>query len=202
MDLKKYKIDYISNDSYEEYKKNQTNSNKLKINNVWVREENIIDISKYCLDNNINPQKILCHGTRNGTELTFFKKHFLDATQVGTEISETAINYPNTIQWDFHHINNDWINQFDIVYTNSWDHSYDLILAINVWFNQLSENGILILEWSNYSFKKAFDKIDCCGCDLETLVDILKEFGDTKYIETQGIKNEKSYLVICHKNKK
>lgn len=201
MDSKKHNINYIHNDSYDEYKKNQINSNKLKINNVWVREENIIDIKKYCTENNITPKKILCHGTRNGTELVFFNKHFPNTFQIGSEISDTALNYPNTIQWDFHNINEDWINQFDIVYTNSWDHSYDLILATNVWLNQLSDNGILILEWSNFSFKKAFNKIDCCGCDLETLVGILKEFGKVNYFETKGINDEKSYLVICHKKK-
>jgi len=46
---KNYKIEYVKNDSYEEYVANQTRTNKLKINNKWVREENIIDIKKYCI---------------------------------------------------------------------------------------------------------------------------------------------------------
>ena len=200
IDIEKNKIDYIKNESYEEYKKNQTKTNKLKINNVWVREENIDDIKKYCITHNLSIKEILCHGTRNGAEIKFFKKYFSNSNVLGTEISETATNYNDTVQWDFHEVNQEWVNNFDIVYSNSWDHSYNLNKSIGVWVNQLSGDGILVLEWSDYSHNKAFNKIDCCGCSLEVLTELLSKKGYVETIQTKGVDDEKSYLVITHKN--
>lgn len=200
MDNKNYKISYIENDSYKEYVANQTKTNKIKINNKWVREENIIDIKNYCNKNKIIPKKILCHGTRNGIEMKYFLKHFPGTEITGTEISPTATQFPNTVQWDFHDINEEWIGQFDIVFTNSWDHSYDLKKATDSWRAQLTDRGIMILDWSDYSTSKPFNKSDCCGCSLESLVNFLSEKSNVFYFPTKGFGSEKSYLVIANKN--
>lgn len=198
---KNYKIEYIKNDSYEEYVVNQTNINKAKINNKWVREENIIDIKKYCDKKGILPKKILCHGTRNGIEITFFQKHFPQSEVIGTEISDTATQFSNTICWDFHNINEDWINTFDIVFTNSWDHSYDLEKATTTWIEQLNKTGFLVLEWGSVSTSKPFNKADCCGCSLDSLTNFLSEKGSVTYFPTKGFNAESSYLVLTTKNK-
>lgn len=194
------KIKYIKSDSYEEYVAEQTRTNKIKINNKWVREENIIDIKKHCDKSNLSPKKILCHGTRNGIEIKYFKKHFPDSQVIGTEISDTAGKFPDTVQWDFHDVKEEWINQFDIVFTNSWDHSYDLDKATNSWIEQLNRKGIMILDWSSYSTSKPFNKSDCCGCSLEDLKSFLSEKGKVVDFPTKGFGSEKSYLVITSKN--
>lgn len=198
MKEKNYKIEYIKNDSYEEYVANQTRTNKLKINNKWVREENIIDIKNHCDKLNLSPKKILCHGTRNGAEIKYFQKHFPNSQVIGTEISNTAEKFPDTVQFDFHDIKEEWINQFDIVYTNSWDHSYDLDKATNSWIKQLNENGIMVLDWSSYSTSKPFSKSDCCGCSLEDLKSFVSEKGKVTIFPTKGHGSEDSYLVIVN----
>lgn len=194
-----YKINYIKNSSYEEYKKNQIIKNKQKINNKWIREENVVDIKKYCDSVNLEPSNIICHGTRNGAEIKFFQKYFPNSKTIGTEISDTAKNYPDTIEWDFHDIKPDWIGKFDIVFTNSWDHSYDLDKAVTTWMQQLSDKGILVLDWSSFSTSKPFDKADCCGCSLEDLKAFLSEKGKVVDIITKGHLSENSYLVITSK---
>ena len=58
-------------------------------------------LSEY-IRKNINIVKFgLCHGTRTGKEQEWFRK-YLSCDVVGTEISETATQFPFTIQWDFH----------------------------------------------------------------------------------------------------
>jgi len=128
-------------ENYQEYIEVQTAANKQKINLVWVNIKTIERIA-----NLINAKNILCHGTRNGAELTMFRKQFPKATIIGTEISDTADQFPNTVLHDFHEIKTEWLNKFDIVYSNSWDHSYDPDKSLAVWKNQLNDNGILCID--------------------------------------------------------
>ena len=88
----------------------------------------------------------LCHGTRNGYELNFFNKSDANILCIGTDISETALNYENYYVWDFHEPRLDWINTFDFVYSNSLDHSYDPSLALTTWLNQIKSTGKVIIE--------------------------------------------------------
>jgi len=201
MKNKKPVIEYVKNNSYEEYVRNQTIVNKQKQKVVWVQESNIRRIKEHFDKLNYTPKNVLCHGVRNGTELQYFNNVFEDVGVLGTEISDTATNWPNVVQWDFHDVNDEWVGQFDIVYTNSWDHSYDLEVAVDTWMEQLKPNGRLILEWASYSTSKPFSKVDCCGCSLETLIDFL----NVKYqVETSFPVNNRppdniSFVIIKHK---
>jgi hypothetical protein len=135
MKIYKYK-DYCA------YVAAQERANKRKIKNVWVNETTI----KTIVDRNVGAQQILCHGTRNGTEQRWFKKYLPDATVIGTEISTTALQFPNTEQHDFHEEREDWVGRFDIVYSNSWDHSYDPEKSLSTWRNQLTDCGKMYIE--------------------------------------------------------
>ena len=85
---------------YESYRKTQIAGNKRKIENIWVLEENIEFLSSY-IKKNVGDIKFgLCHGTRRGKEQEWFSK-YLNCNVIGTEISDTAKYFPNTIQWDF-----------------------------------------------------------------------------------------------------
>ena len=102
-------------ENYDEYVKEQTQANVAKLKNVWVRENAIQKVVSY------KPfaSSILCHGTRNGRELEYFKKFLPHAEVVGTEISHTATQFKNTIQHDFHEVREDFVGKFDIVYSKS-----------------------------------------------------------------------------------
>ena len=129
-------------DNYDEYVKEQTQANVAKLKNVWVRVNAIQKVVSY------KPfaSSILCHGTRNGRELEYFKKFLPHAEIVGTEISHTATQFKNTVQHDFHEVREDFVGKFDIVYSNSFDHAYDPSKAILAWRDQLTTDGVLVIE--------------------------------------------------------
>ena len=129
-------------ENYDEYVKEQTQANVAKLKNVWVRENAIQKVVYY------KPiaSSILCHGTRNGRELEYFKKFLPHAEIVGTEISHTATQFKNTVQHDFHEVREDFVGKFDIVYSNSFDHAYDPSKAILAWKDQLTTDGVLVIE--------------------------------------------------------
>jgi hypothetical protein len=129
-------------DTYDEYVEAQIEANVRKLKNVWVDKKTIQQIAeRHSLAN-----KILCHGTRNATEQKYFQDFYPAAEIIGTEISHTAAQFPMTVQWDFHNVNTDWINKFDIVYSNAIDHSYDPIKLLTTWKDQLTTIGKLYLE--------------------------------------------------------
>ena len=133
---------------YDRYVEKQTIINKRKLHLNGPIE---LMIKQLCRFVNLEfetikckPQRGICHGTRNGSEQKSFSK-YLGIPVLGTDISETAHMFPNTIQWDFHNVKDEWINNIDFIYSNSLDHSYDPIHCLRQWFKCLKPGGICIL---------------------------------------------------------
>ena len=127
---------------YSEYRAAQIRANNAKLGKVWANNETFEKIKKHHGD----AESILCHGARNGKEITFFKEQYPNAKIIGTDISSTANMFENMVEWDFHNVNEEWLNSFDIIYTNSFDHCFDPEKALSAWLGQLTENGKLYIE--------------------------------------------------------
>ena len=133
--------------NYEEYVASQTETNIKKINHIWITDDEIKKISQWVKEKNITVKYGICHGVRNGYEVKQFRKSISDEI-IGTEISHTANQFENVIQWDFHHLKEDWIDKFDFIYSNSIDHSYDFNFCLDQWMKSLTKNGVCFIEWS------------------------------------------------------
>lgn len=163
---------------YELYKKIQTLGNKGKIDRVFAVQDNIT-----CLVHEIQKvvpeiRFVLCHGTRNAAEQKFFQAALPgEVTILGTEISDTASQFPMTIEWDFHEVKPEWIGAVDIIYSNSFDHSYDPGKLFAAWLSCLRINGVMALEWSRtHSVNPTI--LDPFNVNLEGLLKILQKFCD------------------------
>ncbi len=130
--------------SYEDYIAMQKRVNAEKVGWVYVKKSTIKQIaedSPYAVN-------ILCHGTRAAGEQKYFREFLPQSSPLGTEIGENALDYPMTVQHDFNKPIADWVGKFDIVYSNSIDHSIDPHETIRIWKDQLSENGKMYIEYS------------------------------------------------------
>lgn len=183
--------------NHEEYKSKQIEANLAKINNVWVEKSTIQKISGI----QPNASKILCHGTRNGAEQKFFKEFYPDAEILGTEISPTAKNFPMTIEWDFHKDNPEWHNKFDIIYTNSLDHSIDPIQALTVWKNQLSSNGNLYLEYYFKVRSRSWDPLEISKDEIYNLFHEVKIDCNTSFPSRSSTGQISETFICCHASK-
>ncbi len=174
---------YIKKDGsfdYDWYKQVQTVGNKLKINVIWAIEENIIFLSDYIKKITGKPKFGICHGTRRGKEQEWFRKH-LNCEVIGTEISDTAEQFPYTIQWDFHETKPEWINATDFIYSNSFDHSYDPHKCLNSWLSCLKRGGLCILEHSSVDEPFRTSELDPFGVDLVQLLYLITSWGEGRY---------------------
>lgn len=129
---------------YDEYRDLQIHHNKRKLDNVWADEETLGRIAKDLAVRSLTGKGI-CHGARNGFEVEWFRKN-TPCDVIGTDISETATQFPNMVVWDFQDENPDWADQFDMIYTNSLDQAMDPARALASWTKQLSPDGCIYVE--------------------------------------------------------
>ena len=197
--------------SYEEYVAAQVEGNVRKINNSYVDPISIGMLvehlyTKYLL----KPELVLCHGTRRGLEQKYFKNSFesfgIYPTVIGTEISHTANQYPNTIQWDFHNVRDEWIGNVGLVYSNSFDHSYKPIDCLDAWMSCLSVDGKCVIEYSEVCDTKS-GKTDPFGATLQEYKDFIsKKYNIVDILTNDGLDDKgesytgrRYYIVIRNK---
>ena len=160
IEKKKIVRDYYLHEysSYEEYRDTQIFHNKKKIKGVWADKITLNRVSDIILNRfkEKNLIKGICHGTRNGFEQNYLRNLSKKFEVIGTDISDTANNYENSIQWDFHDEKKEWCDANQFIYTNSLDQSWKPKKAILTWLTQLTDDGLLIIEHTeNHGPEKA-----------------------------------------------
>ncbi|MEX0899749.1 MAG: methyltransferase domain-containing protein [Gammaproteobacteria bacterium] len=167
---------------YERYRQIQTEGNKKKLEKVWAVEDNIAFLSEYVRDHVREPKFGLCHGTRRGKEQEWFRKH-LGCEVLGTEISDTATQFPHTLQWDFHEVKPEWIDAVDFIYSNSLDHSYDPKKALDAWMRCVRPGGVCLLEHT--SRHEHATELDPFGASIDEMPGLIEAWGEGRYrVET------------------
>ena len=193
--------------NYEEYKKTQIHYNKQKLDKVWADKDTLKLISDF-LKENIQSSNIkgICHGSRNGFEQKCFQEEINNSLIIGTDISETASNFENSVVHDFHEEKREWLNNFDFVYSNSIDQSYDPKKALNTWLKQVKKDRYVILEHSDQHAVRASNKMDPFGVETNFFPYLLSEwFGHQISIKIlKGVKSNKNnapvFFFVLKKN--
>ena len=186
---------------YDTYIKQQKETTDFKYNKiVYVRSAVIKEIVSYASN---DVKSVLCHGTRSGEEQRMFSEILPDAEIIGTEICDKAQYAPMTKVWDFNKPKEEWLGKFDIVYSNSLDHSIDPKSTLEVWGNQVSDKGFLAIEWSDYQNMKGVtiqDPLNATGNEIKELVE---SFGglvfSDKIAEGEGLSRHAGYVMIFRK---
>jgi hypothetical protein len=176
---------------YEFYKELQTMGNKFKLDKQWVGEDHITILSEYINASDQSPKMGICHGTRQGFEQQWFRDHLDGEVDViGTEISDTATQFPHTIQWDFHEIKPEWEGNVGFIYSNSWDHSFDPKVAFTAWAKCLEPGGFMMLDHGIGYEPDKITPLDPFGISQEGLIDMLNTecgaYGEVKEVISGG----------------
>jgi hypothetical protein len=162
--------------SYSEYVKAQIERNRRNLGNSWVTKDALAYIADVIRSHLGVVRKGLCHGTQRGIEQAYFREA-LNADVIGTEISPTACQFSNTIQWDFHEKKSEWEGTMDFIYSNALDHAADPDLALTSWLSCLSKEGLLVLHWEQDSHDKVSNASDPFRASLGEYVDLIRQHG-------------------------
>jgi len=151
----------------------------------------MIRIAEWIKQNGLQVKKGICHGARNGLECDELMRHLPLSKIVGTDLfphsgkSKQLKGKAEVIEWNFSKINNEWIDAFDVVYTNSLDHAQHPKETLRVWMDQLTWNGALFVQWSRADVNVKSG--DCFGADAIEYVDLMNKVGrlvDMLYVKT------------------
>jgi SAM-dependent methyltransferase len=150
--------------SYEDYRKVQIYHNYRKIGRVWAHA-GTLDLLATNLREIFGPGRVkgLCHGTRNGFEQNHLNDRHAGFAVIGTDISPSARDFPNSVEWDFHDVNPEWQGQFDFVYSNSLDQSWQPRVALETWLDQVRPGGVVVIEYSEEQSPLAAGEMDPFG---------------------------------------
>jgi hypothetical protein len=175
---------------YALYKSLQEKGNKGKLGATFAVEDNIRFLAEYVAKQIPGPHRVICHGTRNGSEQAWFKAHLpVGAEVLGTEISSTANQFADTIEWDFHETKPEWIGKWDVIYSNSWDHTYDPEKLFKAWCSQLSPRGFLFVEHTSLHLPDAADALDPFGASRDALTGLINRLGADAYHVVDVLEN-------------
>lgn len=139
----------------------------------------------------VKPKNVVCMGIRNGNEYLAFKdiKEFKDVEIYGVDINPLVNKVgDNCFCYDFSKLPKEWENKFDIVYSNSLDHSYNVEEAIKEWYRVCK--GYLILT---LSFNCEVDNSDIYSFEIE---DIPKLFDYKLFKLEKTIMNDTVFSLI------
>lgn len=191
--------------SYEQYRETQIFHNKRKLQRVWADERTLSLVIDRVRREFPDGRELfaLCHGTRNGFEQNYIASQ-LDLTIIGTDISDTANQFPRSMQWDFHDRNEEWVGRCDFVYTNSLDQSWKPRAAVATWLDQLKVGGLLFIEHTEAHGPEGASEMDPFGVNPHYMPYILCDwFGHDIAIEviesTKPHKNRAVWLFVIKK---
>jgi SAM-dependent methyltransferase len=190
-------------DDYETYRKVQEEGNKAKIKGQFVKEGHIQFLAEWMTATlsaaGSGPVTFgLCHGVRRGREQAWFAKHLAGASVIGTDISETAKDFVNTVQWDFHAENPEWDGKCDFVYSNSWDHAYDPAKAFRAWAKSLKPGGWILIDHTKFHGPKTTNLLDPFGATQDATIRILNESCADLGRVTEVLDRSEDAIYPCH----
>ena len=180
--------------SYSKYTKVQRAGYDKKKSRIWANQNNI----KFICDNILRDKYFIidngqgiCHGVRTGKEIEWFLEYMPGWEVIGTEIGDSENDL--IFQWDFNKENPKWINGFDFIYSNAFDHVYDPKITLEIWSEQLKPGGIMIIEHSS-GHEKATE-LDPFGATAEDMEIMLAMYAKLKHIKkyTMPEKTSKKY---------
>lgn len=130
---------------YDEYRDMQVFTNRRKLDKVWADDGTLSALASFLAERGQTRPRGICHGARNGYEVEKLRD-LTGGDVIGTDISDTATQFPHMHVWDFHAVNPDWVAGFDFVYTNSLDQAMQPDKALDAWAGQLKPGGVIFIE--------------------------------------------------------
>ena len=120
-----------------------------------------------------------CHGVRRGEELQMLEDR-LGGHWVGTEVLEELCDGKRVLHHDFTSPKPEWVGLFDVVYSNSLDHSISPLITLRTWLGSLAtDTGRLYVEWTPWHDKlgKKHNRADCFAASLTEYNEMLTSVG-------------------------
>ena len=154
-------------------KKTQYGKNSLS----WIDEESLMEVNKLMHYYVTDIKTMVCHGCRSGVEVDVFQRLNPDAKVFGTDLYGEGYKYDRIYfrEMDFDNIPEEWKKYFDVIYSNSIDHSRDPINTLMAWKSELKDSGICFV---NFHWGRGVSREDCFHLDPSKYEIEIKEIAE------------------------
>jgi len=171
--MKKYKVN-----DYQQYKRNQVQRAGRKWGSTTFNDG--IDTFDKEVESLVEePTVIGCMGIRSGNEYTAFKERFSSAKVYGVDIHPDVKKVgKNCFAYDFNHLPKEWAGKFDLLYSNSIDHAFDVGRTISEWVRVTKQGGYLCLRFAKTA--AGVSRTDIYGFEEGDIKDLFSEIETIK----------------------
>ena len=184
---------YNDNFDKDEYRNAQIKRHKAKANKKR-KEEHYMGCVKNISHLVQKESDMICMGTRNNHERDVFQKGLLD---FNVKVYSLDISPSSKADYiiDFNNMPDDWNNKWDILFSNSLDHSIDATEVFYKWIGVTKPNGILVIGFDK---NDVLTEADCCTFDSNTVDSFMKSNND-KFEFIDCFDNSYVYYVLRKK---
>lgn len=137
---------------------------------------------------------MICLGTRNNHERDCFSSLFPNFYVKSLDIS--PISGADYVM-DFTNFPKEWENTYDIIYSNSLDHSFSATETFNHWLKIVKKDGILALS---FAYGHGISEFDICSFDQKNIELFFKNRNDIKVLDNVQALDKNSSTWIIKKN--
>jgi SAM-dependent methyltransferase len=184
--------------AYDEYKKIQIERSQAKWTSSSFNESIFMKVMLTALPlmvkqgtiKLLRPDDVLCLGIRNGNEYFAFGRlrkivaQLMNTKVWGVDINPRVVHVgPDCYEADFNHLPLDWQGKFDLLYSNSLDHSFDLKETLSEWWRVARKDSYLVLTLPHKGKTCETDLYDFTEDDADELVSDGKWWVIHKWIE-------------------
>lgn len=121
----------------------------------------------------VEPKIVGCMGIRSGAEYFEFPKYLPNAEIFGVDIAEKVVEVgKNCYCYDFNHLPKEWEGKFDLIYSNSLDHSFDIKETIQEWRRVVKKSGYILISFSSCEKVTNSDRYAFSKEDVEELFSV------------------------------
>lgn len=138
-----------------------------------------------------NGSEMICLGTRNNHERDVFKNG-LSSKEVSVYSLDISPNSNADYVMDFNSFPEEWNNKWDIVFSNSLDHSVDATKSFYNWLDVVKVGGIMIIGF--YLGDVVVGQADCCSFDNDTVESFM--FNNDAFEFVESFNNGYKYYII------
>ena len=174
-------------ESYENYLESQRFLTRKKVARPYNKSATTLEVVDAIVTHHKgigNVRLGLCHGVRFGEELDMFQNAFKQGEWIGTEVLAELCDGKRILNCDFSHVKNEWLGEFDVIYSNALDHSYDPWKTVKAWIACLSPMGRLYVEWNPWSNKLGGKggRADCFAASESEYLELFQRAGKVEQV--------------------
>ncbi len=194
--------------NYQEYIEAQRNgiynhpTVRDNINYEWVQKKDLVFITNNVIKPHFKkvkrkPEFGICHGAKLGKE-NMWLEEISNIDFIGTDLIIESNKKMKLLNWDFNKVNQEWLEKFDVLYSNSFDHSPEPEKTLQIWIEQVRAGGIIILEHTEGHIDST--KTDPFGATLDEYITLVKSMKNVSNINVQNFNsNRNKNFVIFEK---